>query len=105
MSWDWTGWRRSFEPVVIAGLDPAIHLFSSASEDGSPGLGAEPVIGPATSSRTRWRRPGDDTRNCHTPRLRAETPYGKDRHAFTALAVRRPARLSAVARKPIRPLP
>jgi hypothetical protein len=33
--------------IVIAGLDPAIHLF--ASKDGSPGLGAS-------------RRPGDDAK-------------------------------------------
>jgi len=30
--------------LVIAELDPAIHLFLEM-KDGSPGLGAEPVIG------------------------------------------------------------
>ena len=48
---------RLISSVVIAGLDPEIHLFL---KDGSPGFGAEPVIGPAQVGRTRWRRPDDD---------------------------------------------
>jgi hypothetical protein len=34
-------------------------------------------------------------------RLRGEDPYGKDRRAFVALAMRRPARLLRVARQPL----